>query len=294
MRTARRALTAGVALLLLVQGPARAGGSWFDLDWDRVYVPGEAVTTTAQFSNGQQAPVSAGPWTAYLRPEDEASGVDEIELGPVAIEEGACCPWVATLTFTVPDVPTGTYWIDVRNAAGEGVGDLIGAQITIAPSAELFALTVVRDELRERVDRLRGRLDSLRESGTERYEAAVVARIGAELELERTEAELSRLRSELAAALRAGPPPRPLVDPIVGAALAVAILAFALVLERRNVRLRALRVPDTPADSLTRIRCQAPPRAVLTARLAASTMSPGEGRLGTALRARETCPTRTW
>ncbi len=49
-----------------------------------------------------------------------------------------------------------------------------------------------------------------------------------------------------------------------------------------------------PPDSLTAVGCQAPPRAALTARLAASTMSRGEGRLGTALRARETCPERTW
>jgi len=49
-----------------------------------------------------------------------------------------------------------------------------------------------------------------------------------------------------------------------------------------------------PPDSLRAIGCQPPPRAALTARLAASTMSRGEGRLGTALRARETCPERTW
>ena len=116
------------ALLALSPGSASAGGSWIELDGPAIV--GTTVSPTGLFGDGQQAPVSAGPWVATLRPE--APGVERIALGPVQIVESNSWGWRATVTFVVPDVPTGEYWVDVRNEAGEGVGDLIGGFFVIA------------------------------------------------------------------------------------------------------------------------------------------------------------------
>ncbi len=131
MATPRKVLvTIAAVTLVVVLTPdvVRAGGSWIEFANDRVLV-GTTVTGVAHFGEGQQAPVTAGPWFATL---DPGSGETPIDLGPVAIDESNLYGWKATVTFTVPDVPTGRHWIHVSNAQGEGVGDLGGGVIFIA------------------------------------------------------------------------------------------------------------------------------------------------------------------
>ena len=97
------------------------GGSW--IDFDRLLIVGTVVTGRGTFVSQQTKP-DAEPWFAQLR--SEASGVDEIPLGTVEIHRASTFVWRATITFVVPDVPTGEYWVDVVDADGEGVGDLVG------------------------------------------------------------------------------------------------------------------------------------------------------------------------
>ncbi len=88
-------------------------------------IVGSLVTGTGTFSSGQQEQVDAGPWFATLRLDPP--GVGEILLGPVEVRRVSKYGSRATISFIVPDVPTGEYWIDVVNAEGQGVGDLVGA-----------------------------------------------------------------------------------------------------------------------------------------------------------------------
>ena len=110
------------SLASLTPSVASAGGSV--IDFDGPLVVGAVVTGTGTFGSGQQANIDAGLWFARLRPEEP--GVEEIRLGSVEIRRASSYGWRATVTFVVPDVPTGEYWVDVVNADGEGVGDLVG------------------------------------------------------------------------------------------------------------------------------------------------------------------------
>ncbi|MFI5392224.1 MAG: hypothetical protein ACHQY1_00665 [Myxococcota bacterium] len=98
------------------------GGSW--IRFDGPLIVGTVVTGRGSFGGGQQSTLDAGPWFAWLRPEEP--GVAEMRLGPVEVHRASSYVWGATVSFTVPDVPTGEYWVDVVNADGEGVGALDG------------------------------------------------------------------------------------------------------------------------------------------------------------------------
>jgi hypothetical protein len=120
-------VTAASLGLLAAPRQARAGGSV--IDFPRWVLVGQTVTAHGTFGAGQQEPVSEGPWFATL--ESEKDIVAPIRLGQVQISPiGA--GWRATVTFVVPDVPTGSYSIWVANQHGDGVGDLVGGWTVIA------------------------------------------------------------------------------------------------------------------------------------------------------------------
>ena len=101
-------------LLLAVAQPARAGGSWLDVSdgasvrmgpWELPYAGvGSTVTMRSEFSDGQQAPVSAGPWYAYITLDTDVGGepTEPMLLGPVHIADTGGYPYVATTTFVRP------------------------------------------------------------------------------------------------------------------------------------------------------------------------------------------------
>ncbi len=157
-----------VAVVLAAAGgvvaavPAAAGGSWLEvMDGDDVLVPGEIVTLTGTFGAGQQAAVAAGPWQASLRSDDERGSA--VALGPVAISDGPDWGWRATVTFTVPTVPTGDYWVTVVNDQGEGVGDLIGGFVHVAPSLEAWRVSVLRQRLERQQEATRKQVATVRD-----------------------------------------------------------------------------------------------------------------------------------
>ena len=211
-------------VLSLVGSPAAvAGGSWLELQGgDDVLVPGEVVTMSGTFGSGQQAAVSAGPWQAQLRLEGE--GGSPVPLGSVVISESSKWGWRATVTFTVPTVPTGDYWVSVVNDEGEGVGDLVGGFVHVAPSAEAWRLSllrqrldrqqqVARKEMSEMRDRLAGARADLAEATDARDQLA--DRVG----------ELERARDVAQAASATDDPA---TVPWLAAAGAIAVLALIL------------------------------------------------------------------
>jgi hypothetical protein len=152
----RRVATFAVAVFLLVVpvGSASAGGSWIDVThgdrvhfgtWDMAYASaGSIVTMQGAFSSGQQAAVREGPWYAYLRLDKEGNQqrTKPMLLGGVRIG-GDGYPYVARLSFRVPNVRNGYYWVDVCDlGCRQGVGDLVGGTIVLGATdeeARLFA-----------------------------------------------------------------------------------------------------------------------------------------------------------
>lgn len=186
----RRALQ-GACLLVVttlvvsaIVAPASAGGSWLELRrvdglggqstgvWGGWASSGSSVFMQGDFCGGQQADPSADSWTAYLRRDPSGP---RLPLGAVNIDTatGNGCPYSASVTFTVPDVESGMYWVDVCADADctTGVGDLVGGMFAVA-STPLEALALTRlPNLRARLMQeartrhaLRGRVDSLREA----------------------------------------------------------------------------------------------------------------------------------
>jgi hypothetical protein len=182
----RAALLLSTALLVLATPRlAVAGGSW--LEGPEHVAVGETITLTGGFSNGQLAPVSAGPWFAYLA--RNASGGDPaapLLLGEVDVGPGGY-PWLASTTFTVPDVPAGDYWVHVCDlGCRTGVGDLIGSMIWIGGTRAEALLLQRASRLHDRLEGVRSRLgvrtaerDELNElrAGQERELDAMSARI---------------------------------------------------------------------------------------------------------------------
>lgn len=85
------------------------------------------------FSDGQLAPVSAGPWFAYLEDDRVDAASTRMLLGPVDVADAGGYPYVATASFTLPNVPAGYYSIVVCDLGCEtvGVGDLIGGNLFV-------------------------------------------------------------------------------------------------------------------------------------------------------------------
>jgi hypothetical protein len=125
----RRLLPIAFLVLLLPAAPAGAGG-WDSLNFPkREYLVGEVASVRSQFFAGElegSGPLDGRTYHAYLlvRSRDELFGmIDAPTIPPGAIELGSVdvagpilaadgYPYAdASLSFTVPDVPSGTYAI---------------------------------------------------------------------------------------------------------------------------------------------------------------------------------------
>lgn len=129
MRSRRALPPIVVAVLVALAVPGRAGG-WDSLTFpERQYVVGEVASARGQFFAGElegAGPLDGRAYHAYLLTGSrnalfamiDAPTIppDAIDLGVVDVSEpivaGDGYPYgVASLTFTVPDVPSGTYAI---------------------------------------------------------------------------------------------------------------------------------------------------------------------------------------
>jgi hypothetical protein len=243
VRFAHRIVVASLLALVVLAALAAqaiAGGTIANVEprsWAR---QGSEIRLSGTFCNGSQAPVSAGPWFAYLDPRTGPPVlVGRVNIAP---NTGNYCEWRLTATLRVPQVALGRYWLQVCDlGCKNGVGDLMGAGWFVVASSESPRNQAIRFEA------LRARLrDSMREQARQEQSLGEI-----EGSLTRAEAETLRLGT-LADSLR-----DQLTDErdergawfggaVASSAIVVAALSF-LVIWRRRRRSRVL-VPDTPAE----------------------------------------------
>jgi hypothetical protein len=244
-----------VGLVLLPAAPANAGGAWME-PGRRGYGVGETATFRGSFSmsGSLEGRLSDGPYVAYLAPV-EIYDVDHpfaIRLGEIEMVRSERWGVIATIAFTVPDVPTGQYQVTYCNepCTVDGVGDLMGGKA--------FYVAPTREEalLRARVDSLTWRLADTRQDGrrqerlaTERLERSLAAE-ARELALARE--EIATLEARVAE-LRPASARREPVVPGWAVIAAAVVLAFGIGTGATIVRRRrepSFVVPDTIPDEL--------------------------------------------
>jgi hypothetical protein len=141
-------LTLALVLVVLAGWPtaATAGGSvWYP---DRgSYVPGEQARILAAVSWGHNSDLGTpddGPFGVWLSPvgnpinEDIAPAPGAIYVGDILIDavDASVGPHVASLDFTVPDLPPGDYAIQHCNTpCTTSLGDITFGQLTVRDPA---------------------------------------------------------------------------------------------------------------------------------------------------------------
>jgi hypothetical protein len=256
------------APFVLVPATASVAGGWDTLSFpEDHYLVGDVATTTQLFFAGRldgAGELDAGPYYAYLLPLGDENSMGLGMIDPPNVPEGAIRlgtlqvsgpfdrPDVqgkygrATLTFTVPDVPTGRYSIgfcDIPCRHGY-VGWLAWANITIVHTEAEGRMLAALDQRGTQIRRLRD--DLRRANGIQEKQEARVATLGSDLR-DRT-ASLRAANTKLAAAPPERVSRRPLIAGWEIGILAIAILAAALVVRHRR-RPRVV-VPDTVPDEL--------------------------------------------
>ena len=228
-------LLIAIVSMTIMATPAFAGGSL--LEGPRGAGVGTVVTFRGTFGRGQQAKVSEGPWYGYLT-NDSGPNL-KLLLGPVQIHKSERFGWVASITFSVPDVRSGDYLIRVCDrGCHTGVGDLVGGFVFIGASAEqarfLRKLEHVRSVMtRAREDRARLKGTLL---GVETQNASLRAERGTlESQLREVNAREARIATALAAERDRAK--GYLVSSIaLGGALLVALITIAWLTTRRRRR----------------------------------------------------------
>lgn len=129
-----RELMAALVIVVAFAAPAWAGGTWLELDKDS-YQPGERAVATAVVSQGALGWVDDGPFYAYLDEANSVPAIIGVPLGQLQLDSPTDMNVFVTLDFQVPDVAPGVYAIVYCNdPCTEGLGDLIGGQITVTAS----------------------------------------------------------------------------------------------------------------------------------------------------------------
>ena len=213
-------------------------------DGDDLRESGEMVTLSGDFWAGSQAPVSAGPWFATLKEYDGEAG--RTPLGPVTVT-AVDGHWFATVTFTVPDLPVGEYWVEVSNEHGEGVGDLMGGSLRIAPSAAAWRVHVLQLRHERSLERTKDQRAEAREALEQATSVNTNLRDERDALTARLEEVEATLRAVRANASRAA---APLVPRWAAGLFAISILAAAFTVVAR--RHRAMSPPAAPASSAER------------------------------------------
>jgi hypothetical protein len=126
---------------------------------------GDRVAARTKFGSGQlEGKVSDGPFVVYLVPANRwiprnggATPAWAIPLGELRIADGNNYGMVASISFTVPDVPAGSYTLDYCNVPCtiDGIGDLAGA------GSFAIGETLAEAHLGAAVDRLERKVQSL-------------------------------------------------------------------------------------------------------------------------------------
>lgn len=146
---------ASAALLVPATRAAANGGAVFDFVDPYLEVGTEAHGSTVVWMSGKDPrALERGPFYAYVLPEGRWIKPPRIPTG--AIRVGTVeFRWltdrktVTTVSFTVPDVPSGRYGFHYCNdpCTTAAVGDLYAGSVLIASDAEVGALLLEKEEL---------------------------------------------------------------------------------------------------------------------------------------------------
>lgn len=221
---------------------AHAGGSIAKVEprsWAR---QGSEIRLRGTFCDGSQAPVSAGPWFAYLDPQT----APPIPMGRVRISPntGNYCQWRLDATLRVPHVAPGSYWLQVCDrGCTQGVGDLMGAgEFTVVSAGSLRRQAQQLQELRSRLRvsmREERRQEQLLAELDDERRAALERSTQLERQADHLSDQLATERSEQSAWFG-----------VTVTSGVVAVVVAVLALRRR--RRTGVIVPDTPAELLER------------------------------------------
>ena len=189
MRGIALALLTATSILMLPTGASADGGASFDFLEPFLPPGGEAEASTVVWMGEKDVRrLEQGPYLAYLVPGDRwieppRIPADAIQVGAIEFtppkDDGVITrrerayggqKGSATVTFTVPDVPTDSYSVYYCNdpCTISTIGDLIGGWIRIAEDAEESQLLAARERfewknssLEWRLKRARKQLDRL-------------------------------------------------------------------------------------------------------------------------------------
>jgi hypothetical protein len=259
MRAARWLVVLALAAPLALVTPAIAdGGAYIELD-RTFYLAGSTARAEAYVSVpiADQDVLERGPFHLYILPE--GSWLEErrrlprqaIRVGTFALEEYAPKSFELTASFTVPDLPTARYSVQVCNdpCTVAGFREPLTGLLTIATTPVEASLLERTSSMEWWVASLRDRVSRLRDE-REELEAALQVAFDDRNALR---AELSDLSSPPPAASPLVAPAteadRSLVDPwallALGGAVVVGIVAIALALVFSRRRVERFVVPDT-------------------------------------------------
>ncbi|MGH2729788.1 MAG: hypothetical protein ACRDJI_04185 [Actinomycetota bacterium] len=184
----RRMWAIAVAALVIVPGPAHAGGAMWD--WDEfAYEPGDAVAGgTSVWITSPQGRPEDGPYHAYLiswsydwprnsfpHVPESALYLTDINLDPY--EKGAKYAH-ARISFTMPDVEPGEYAVfHCNDPCTKTFGDIMATPILVVASESEGRLIARIEELESDVLSLRSRLNRVVPRWNRRVESDVGERI---------------------------------------------------------------------------------------------------------------------
>jgi hypothetical protein len=213
------------------------------------------VVLRGSFSKGQLSPVSAGPWYAYLAPYDGGERSEPILLAPIDIVSTSSHSYVASVSFTAPQVPTDHYSVQACDLGCNlvGVGDLIGGNLVIG-ATESEARVFARSEIMRwmHMTDIHTIKSLLKQREALRSEVSMTAR---DIDEARAMADDAMIRAEHAASEAAEAARRHKIAleeagtrVTIWRSIAAALLLACLVMAVFTVRPRRhrVRIPDTP------------------------------------------------
>ncbi len=183
MRRALLILSLASMTLVLPASPTAAnGGAVFDFvdPYLQIGTDAHGSTVVSMTGNDPDA-LERGPYYAYLLPEGRwikppKIPAGAIQVGTVEFRGLTDRKAAATLTFTVPDVPSGRYGLHYCDdpCTTAAVGDLYAGSVLVARDAEVGALLLEKEKLQMQVSTARWRSKRAQRQIAKLEEAAAV------------------------------------------------------------------------------------------------------------------------
>jgi hypothetical protein len=232
-----------VGALALPSGASADGGAYIEFN-GTYFLPGDGLEGVAYVSvpRDKERLFDQGPFYAYLLPsgaslrEGRPLPAGAIRAGTFTIHAGKQQSFELTVAFTVPQIESGEYWVELCNdpCSIAGFREPLTGQITVVATAREAQLLVQQNHLRSRLYGLKRQLHKS-DSALKELQAGSAA-LAEDAATERTQvdeltAALDRTRSTIAALRTNG---RPIVAPWGAALIVLALLGLAAAIAFRR------------------------------------------------------------